>query len=143
MDIAAKQRYVERLTALIAEGQRLYNAFNCVGCHAHGGGAIGPALMDDLWIHGSDPCTANQHVPFQVHAYNDDTFILRENKCINYEGPFIYLLFGQDKVFMQDTGAAPAANSGIAFPVRETVQKIVEDWAKKHGKDRMNNLKPR
>ena len=41
----------------LAEGQRLYNAFNCVGCHAHGGGGIGPALMDDLWIHGSDPET--------------------------------------------------------------------------------------
>jgi len=101
---------------------------------------VGISSSQDLsvkWIHGSDPCTANQDVPFQVHAYNDDTFILRENKCINYEGPFIYLLFGEDKVFMQDTGAAPAANSGIAFPIRETVQKIVDGWSKKHGKDRM------
>src|SRR4029077_7138040 len=89
------------------------------------------------WIHGSEPCTANADPPFQVYAFNDDTVILRENKCINYEGPFIYLLFGQEKVFMQDTGAAPAANSGIAFPVRETVQKVIEDWAKKHGKSRM------
>src|SRR6266545_1116448 len=29
----------------ISEGQRLYHAFNCVGCHSHGGGGIGPALM--------------------------------------------------------------------------------------------------
>lgn len=36
----------------IAEGKRLYVAFNCVGCHANGGGAIGPALMDDEWIYG-------------------------------------------------------------------------------------------
>jgi glyoxylase-like metal-dependent hydrolase (beta-lactamase superfamily II) len=93
--------------------------------------------LDVKWIHGSEPCTTNADVPFQVHAYNDDTYILRENKCINYEGPFIYLLFGQDKVFMQDTGAAPAANSGIAFPIRETVQKIVEDWSTQHGKTRM------
>jgi len=92
------------------------------------------------WIHGTDPCTADKDIPFQVHAYNDDTFILRENKCINYEGPFIYLLFGQDRVFMQDTGAAPRADSGIAFPVRETVQKAVEDWSKKHGKARMQLL---
>jgi cytochrome c oxidase cbb3-type subunit 3 len=28
---------------------------NCVGCHAHGGGAIGPPLMDEEWIYGSDP----------------------------------------------------------------------------------------
>jgi len=37
----------------ISEGKRLYNAYNCVGCHANGGGAIGPPLMDDEWIYGS------------------------------------------------------------------------------------------
>ena len=29
--------------------------FNCVGCHAHGGGGMGPALMDSKWIYGSQP----------------------------------------------------------------------------------------
>jgi cytochrome c oxidase cbb3-type subunit 3 len=39
----------------IAEGKRLYSAFNCNGCHAQGGGGIGPALMDANWIYGSAP----------------------------------------------------------------------------------------
>jgi cytochrome c oxidase cbb3-type subunit 3 len=39
----------------VGEGKRLYNAYNCVGCHAQGGGAIGPALMDSEWIYGSRP----------------------------------------------------------------------------------------
>jgi cytochrome c oxidase cbb3-type subunit 3 len=39
----------------IAEGKRLYTAFNCNGCHAMGGGGIGPALMDYKWIYGSSP----------------------------------------------------------------------------------------
>ena len=39
----------------IAEGKRLYTAFNCNGCHAQGGGGIGPALMDSKWIYGSSP----------------------------------------------------------------------------------------
>ena len=39
----------------VSEGKRLYSAYNCVGCHAHGGGAIGPALMDSVWIYGSRP----------------------------------------------------------------------------------------
>jgi cytochrome c oxidase cbb3-type subunit 3 len=39
----------------VAEGKRLYSAYNCVGCHAQGGGAIGPALMDSVWIYGSQP----------------------------------------------------------------------------------------
>jgi len=37
------------------EGKRLFDAYNCSGCHAHGGGAIGPALMDAKWIYGSAP----------------------------------------------------------------------------------------
>jgi cytochrome c oxidase cbb3-type subunit III len=39
----------------LSEGKTLYSAMNCVGCHAHGGGGMGPALMDDLWRYGSDP----------------------------------------------------------------------------------------
>jgi cytochrome c oxidase cbb3-type subunit 3 len=39
----------------VSEGQKLYEEYNCVGCHAHGGGGIGPALMDRDWIYGSEP----------------------------------------------------------------------------------------
>lgn len=39
----------------LAEGKRLFTAFNCNGCHASGGGGIGPALMDDKWIYGYKP----------------------------------------------------------------------------------------
>jgi cytochrome c oxidase cbb3-type subunit 3 len=39
----------------VSQGQSLYSAFNCVGCHAHGGGGMGVALMDDKWIYGSAP----------------------------------------------------------------------------------------
>ena len=36
----------------IAEGQTLYTQMNCVGCHSHGGGGMGPPLMDDEWRYG-------------------------------------------------------------------------------------------
>ena len=36
----------------LAEGQMLYTQMNCVGCHSHGGGGMGPALMDDEWRYG-------------------------------------------------------------------------------------------
>ena len=36
----------------LAEGQSLYNQMNCVGCHSHGGGGMGPPLMDDEWRYG-------------------------------------------------------------------------------------------
>ena len=39
----------------INEGQRLYGWYNCVGCHAHGGGAIGPPLITQQWVYGGEP----------------------------------------------------------------------------------------
>jgi cytochrome c oxidase cbb3-type subunit 3 len=39
----------------MGEGKRLFSSFNCSGCHAQGGGGIGPALMDDQWIYGAEP----------------------------------------------------------------------------------------
>jgi cytochrome c oxidase cbb3-type subunit 3 len=38
-----------------SEGMRLFGQMNCSGCHSHGGGGMGPALMDDEWIYGSTP----------------------------------------------------------------------------------------
>jgi cytochrome c oxidase cbb3-type subunit 3 len=39
----------------VSEGETLYNQMNCVGCHFHGGGGIGPPLMDAEWIYGGRP----------------------------------------------------------------------------------------
>jgi cytochrome c oxidase cbb3-type subunit III len=39
----------------VGEGARLYQWYNCVGCHANGGGGMGPPLMDDKWVYGGDP----------------------------------------------------------------------------------------
>jgi cytochrome c oxidase cbb3-type subunit 3 len=36
----------------IAQGQRLFGWMNCSGCHSHGGGGMGPALMDGKWRYG-------------------------------------------------------------------------------------------
>ena len=36
----------------ISQGQSLYSQMNCGGCHSHGGGGMGPALMDDEWRYG-------------------------------------------------------------------------------------------
>jgi cytochrome c oxidase cbb3-type subunit 3 len=49
-----KAQYEENAYA-INEGKRLYQWFNCSGCHSQGGGGMGPALMDAKWRYGSDP----------------------------------------------------------------------------------------
>jgi cytochrome c oxidase cbb3-type subunit 3 len=53
---AAKQKLAqqyEQNAYHLSQGKRLYTWFNCVGCHANGGGGSGPALMDDKWIYGA------------------------------------------------------------------------------------------
>ena len=42
----------ERNAWHIAQGQRTYVWMNCAGCHAHGGGGMGPPLRDDEWRYG-------------------------------------------------------------------------------------------
>jgi len=41
----------------VSQGQQLFEQYNCSGCHFHGGGGIGPALMDDEWTYGSSPAS--------------------------------------------------------------------------------------
>lgn len=52
--VPARSQYLENGWA-IAEGKKLYQQFNCVGCHSNGGGGIGPPLMDHRWIYGYQP----------------------------------------------------------------------------------------
>ena len=42
-------------SSAVSEGQRLFSWYNCAGCHAKGGGGMGPPLMDDEWIYGDHP----------------------------------------------------------------------------------------
>jgi cytochrome c oxidase cbb3-type subunit III len=53
--VAAAGRYDEHNAYSVAQGKLFYRWFNCIGCHAQGGGAIGPALMDANWLYGKDP----------------------------------------------------------------------------------------
>jgi cytochrome c oxidase cbb3-type subunit 3 len=52
--VAVKNEYEENAYA-VSEGKRLFDAYNCTGCHSHGGGGMGPPLMDARWIYGSGP----------------------------------------------------------------------------------------
>jgi cytochrome c oxidase cbb3-type subunit 3 len=36
----------------INDGKRLFGWYNCSGCHANGGGGMGPALTDNQWRYG-------------------------------------------------------------------------------------------
>jgi cytochrome c oxidase cbb3-type subunit III len=48
----ARAKLFDNNANAIAMGQTLYMQMNCVGCHSHGGGGMGVALMDDQWRYG-------------------------------------------------------------------------------------------
>jgi len=48
--------------ASIAEGQRLFNWYNCSGCHSQGGGGMGPPLMDVPFTYGNEPANIYQTI---------------------------------------------------------------------------------
>ena len=89
-----------------------------------------PGSFPARWIHGSKSAMDNDDPPVQVHAYNEHTIILRENKAINYEGAFMYLFFGNGRVLLIDQGST---SSPALFPLREVVDDIVRRWAERRG----------
>ena len=65
---------------------------------------VAAGSMNVRWREGSKDCKANTDAPLQVHPYNPQTFILRENLCATFEGPFMYLLVGSTRALLIDTG---------------------------------------
>lgn len=76
------------------------------------------------WIHGSQNCEENQDPAIDVLETGPGTYVLRQNKCINVEAPFIYVFFGEHTVFVQDTGATKSATE---FPIYATVKGLIEE----------------
>jgi len=54
---------------------------------------------------------------------------MRESKSVNCEAPFLYLLFGNDRALLLDTGATA---DPAKFPLRATVDLLVTGWLARH-----------
>lgn len=78
------------------------------------------------WNHGTPRGATEPEPPIQVHRYDERTFILRQSKAVNYEAPFLYLLLGDQKALLLDTGATADPER---FPLRETVDRILAERA--------------
>jgi hydroxyacylglutathione hydrolase len=87
------------------------------------------ALETIHWISGSEDCATNNEAAVQVVQYTANTWILRQNKCINYEAPFMYLFLGNEKALLVDTGATEDSTS---FPLYKTVTQLIKQWEQEH-----------
>jgi hydroxyacylglutathione hydrolase len=86
------------------------------------GAGLEPGQLPASWLSGGPNCVS---VPdWQVHEYNDNFYILRESGCINYEKPFLYLIFGDKQALLEDTGAGQVQTAPF-------VMGLLEKWAKK------------
>lgn len=78
-----------------------------------------PGTLPTSWYAGG--ADGKDRAEFQVHAYNDDFYILRQAAYTNYEKPFLYLLFGKDKAILFDTGAG---NTDVSA----AVDGVIKTW---------------
>lgn len=89
-----------------------------------------PGNLRFTWIHGSISAKANTDVRIQAHRYNEHTYILRQNPAVHWEAPFMYLLMGNERAILLDTGATEESEY---FPLREIVDGLLARWAQAQG----------
>jgi hydroxyacylglutathione hydrolase len=96
-----------------------------------GQGPVGGTL-DVEWIHGAPSGRHSLDPPLQVHRYDEHTYVLRQSKALHFEAPFLFLLFGNDRALLVDTGAT--ADPGD-FPLRHVVDRLISRWLSGHPRD--------
>jgi glyoxylase-like metal-dependent hydrolase (beta-lactamase superfamily II) len=94
----------------------------------------GPAVgvWPDGWIHGHRRGAPDHDPPIQVHAWDDRTVVLRQSMAVHFEAPFLFLLFGERRALLLDTGATEDAGR---FPLRTTVDRLIDAWLERHPTD--------
>jgi hydroxyacylglutathione hydrolase len=94
--------------------------------------APAPVSLNVRWAYGSRSRSRSTDPPIQVHACDPHTFILRQSKAVSFEAPFLYLFLGNECALLLDTGATSGAEK---FPLRETIDQILDDWLADHPRD--------
>jgi hypothetical protein len=59
-------------------------------------------LAEKKWFSGAKDCSKpeNRTPPFEVLQVNNGYYVMRQNKCINFEAPFIYLYIGSESALL-------------------------------------------
>jgi hydroxyacylglutathione hydrolase len=79
------------------------------------------SLLFKPWING----VSTGESQMQVQRYDDDTYVIRQSIRTNFEGPFLYVLFGSNRALLIDSGAG-------GLRVRPTIDRVIAEWAARH-----------
>lgn len=86
---------------------------------------IQQGTLPKSWRTGGPNCL---EIPdWQIHEYNPDFYILRESGCSHYEKPFLYLILGEKRALLEDTGAGKT-------DVAKVVSRLLSQWAAQRGR---------
>jgi len=67
---------------------------------------------------GADDCAKHSHPALEVRRNDTQTFVLRENLCATWEAPVLYLLIGDQRALLIDTGDVAESRK---MPLAQTV----------------------
>lgn len=86
-------------------------------------------LREKVWFAGAPDCNkpGAKEPPYEVLQVNDSYFVMRQNKCINFEAPFLYLYIGDDTALLLDTGATEDENE---MPLRKWIDETLKNHPK-------------
>ena len=89
---------------------------------------IEPGTLPASWNSGGPNCL--ELPAWQVQEYNPSFYILRESGCTHYEKPFLYLIFGQDRALLVDTGAGASDAAAV-------VTRLITQWQEQNHRSSM------
>jgi len=81
------------------------------------GAGVRYGVLPQAWLTGGPKCMEVEE--FRTHEYNEDFYIIRQSGCSHYEKPFLYMLFGNDKAILFDTGAGQTNVARHILEVRD------------------------
>jgi glyoxylase-like metal-dependent hydrolase (beta-lactamase superfamily II) len=84
-------------------------------------------VFSQPWISGLH----ENEAPLQAQQYDSNTVVIRQSLRTSFEAPFIYLIFGEEKALLIDTGAG-------GVDLRSMVDLQIDAWLAESGRENLS-----